>query len=100
MKPFVRVNCAMSADGKLAGEERKQIRISSEEDIKRVKELRRSYNAILVGVGTVIADDPHLTIKNADYDENPIRIILDPTGRIPDSARVLDGKAPTIIVTN
>lgn len=100
MKPFVRVNCAMSADGKLAGEERKQIRISSDEDIKRVKELRRSYNAILVGVGTVIADDPHLTIKNADYEENPVRIILDSNGRTPDSARVLDGKAPTLVITN
>ena len=100
MKPFVRVNCAMSADGKLAGEERKQIRISSDEDIKRVKELRRNYNAILVGVGTVIADDPHLTIKNADYEENPVRIILDSNGRTPDSARVLDGKAPTLVITN
>ena len=100
MRPFGRVNCAMSADGKLAGEERKQIRISSDEDIKRVKELRRSYNAILVGVGTVIADDPHLTIKNADYDENPVRIVLDSNGRTPDSARVLDGKAPTLVITN
>ena len=100
MRPFVRVNCAMSADGKLAGEERKQIRISSDEDIKRVKELRRSYNAILVGVGTVIADDPHLTIKNASYEENPVRIVLDSHGRIPPEARVLDDRAPTIIVTN
>ena len=99
MRPFIRVNCAMSADGKLAGEERKQIRISSDEDIKRVKALRKSYSAILVGVGTIIADDPHLTIKNANYEENPIRIILDTNGRIPDSARVLDGKAPTVIVT-
>ena len=100
MRPFVRVNCAMSADGKLAGEERKQIRISSDEDIKRVKELRRSYNAILVGVGTVIADDPHLTVKNATYEENPVRIVLDSHGRIPPEARVLDDRAPTIIVTN
>ena len=58
MRPFILVNCAMSADGKLAGAERKQIRISSDEDITRVKNLRRKYNAILVGVGTVIADDP------------------------------------------
>ena len=89
----------MSADGKLAGAERKQIRISSDEDITRVKNLRRKYNAILVGVGTVIADDPHLTVKNATYDENPIRIILDTNGRTPDSARVLDDKAPTVVIT-
>lgn len=90
----------MSADGKLAGAERKQIRISSEEDITRVKGLRKKYDAILVGVGTVIADDPHLTIKNATYEENPVRIVLDTHGRIPENARVLDDRAPTIIVTN
>ena len=100
MKPFVLVNCAMSADGKLAGPERKQVRISSEEDMVRVKNLRKRYDAILVGVGTVIADDPHLTIKNASYEENPVRIVLDSHGRIPPEARVLDDRAPTIIVTN
>lgn len=89
----------MSADGKLAGAERKQIRISSDEDITRVKNLRKKYNAILVGVGTVIADDPHLTIKNATFEENPVRVILDSNGRIPESARVLDDRAQTIIVT-
>ena len=100
MKPFVLVNCAMSADGKLAGPERKQVRISSEEDMVRVKNLRKRYDAILVGVGTVIADDPHLTIKNASYEENPVRIVLDSHGRIPPEARDLDDRAPTIIVTN
>ncbi|MBQ4369083.1 MAG: 2,5-diamino-6-(ribosylamino)-4(3H)-pyrimidinone 5'-phosphate reductase [Candidatus Methanomethylophilus sp.] len=100
MKPFVLVNCAMSADGKLAGPERKQVRISSEEDMARVKNLRKRYDAILVGVGTVIADDPHLTVKNATYEENPVRIVLDSHGRIPPEARVLDDRAPTIIVTN
>ncbi len=89
----------MSADGKLAGSERKQVRISSDEDISRVKNLRRKYNSILVGVGTVIADDPHLTVKNATYDENPIRIVLDTNGRTPDSARVLDDRAPTVVIT-
>ena len=100
MKPFVLVNCAMSADGKLAGPERKQVRISSEEDMVRVKNLRKRYDAILVGVGTVIADNPHLTIKNATYEENPVRIVLDSHGRIPSDARVLDDRAPTVIVTN
>ena len=100
MKPFVLVNCAMSADGKLAGPERKQVRISSEEDMVRVKNLRKRYDAILVGVGTVIADNPHLTIKNATYEENPVRIVLDSHGRIPSDARVLDDRAPTVIVTD
>jgi len=99
MRPYVHVNCAMSADGKLAGVERKQILISSEEDKARVKDLRQEYDAILVGVGTVIADDPHLTVKGLTYDTNPVRIVLDPDGRTPDDALVLDDRAPTIIVT-
>ncbi len=89
----------MSADGKIAGEDRKQVTISSMEDKERVKQLRRDFDAILVGIGTVIADDPHLTVKDLDYDTNPIRIVLDPNGSTPDSALVLDQRAPTIIVT-
>ena len=99
MRPFIHVNCAMSADGKIAGEERKQIRISSDEDIARVKAMRKEYDAILVGVGTVIADDPHLTFKGGDYDTNPVRIVIDPHCRIPRDARVLDDMAPTVVIT-
>lgn len=99
MRPFIHVNCAMSADGKIAGEDRTQVRISSDEDKTRVKTLRKKYDAILVGVGTVIADDPHLTIKDGDYDTNPIRIVLDPHGRTPEDAQALDERAPTVMVT-
>lgn len=99
MRPFVHVNCAMSADGKIAGCDRTQVSISSKEDKARAKELRRQYDAILVGVGTVIADDPHLTLKDLDYDTNPVRIVLDPHGRTPDEALVLDERAPTVMVT-
>ena len=63
MRPRVTVNCAMTADGKLASRTRKQLRISSREDMERVKSLRASSDAILVGVGTILADDPHLTVK-------------------------------------
>ena len=100
MRPFIHVNCAMSADGKIAGVNRKQVRISSDEDKQRVKNLRRQYDAILVGIGTVLADDPHLTVKGLDYDENPVRIIIDPRGRTPNEALVLNGAAPTIILTD
>ena len=100
MRPFIHVNCAMSADGKIAGSNRKQVRISSEEDKQRVKNLRRQYDAILVGVGTVLADDPHLTVKGAAYEENPIRIVIDPHGRTPHEAIVVNDAAPTIILTD
>lgn len=99
MRPQVLVNCAMSPDGKIATKERRQVRISSEEDMIRVRELRASCDAILVGVGTVLADDPHLTIKGNDRDRNPLRVVLDPRGRTPHEAKVLDAQARTLIVT-
>lgn len=99
MRPFVHVNCAMSADGKIAGIERRQVTISSKEDKERVKDLRRRYDAILVGVGTVLSDDPHLTVKGRTHDENQIRIVIDPHGRTPADSQVVDDRARTIIVT-
>lgn len=99
MRPYVTVNCAMTADGKLAGRRRKQVNISSPEDLARVKELRKSCDAILVGIGTVLSDDPHLTVKGSLEGENPARVVLDSMGRTPDDARVLDGMARTIIAT-
>ncbi len=89
----------MSADGKIAGDDRTQVRISSDEDKTRVKGLRKQYDSILVGVGTVLADDPHLTLKDRDYDTNPVRIVLDPHGKTPDNAQVLNDRAPTVMVT-
>ena len=100
MRPFIHVNCAMSADGKIAGSDRKQVRISSDEDIARAKDLRRRYDAVLVGVGTVIADDPHLTVRGASFDGNPLRIVIDPNGRTPKGAQIVDGRAPTLIFTD
>jgi 2,5-diamino-6-(ribosylamino)-4(3H)-pyrimidinone 5'-phosphate reductase len=90
----------MSADGKIAGDDRKQVRISSDEDMVRSKALRKQYQAILVGIGTVIADDPHLTIKGASFAENPIRVVVDPHGRTPDNAAIADERAETLILTD
>ena len=97
MRPFIHINCAMSADGKIAGSERKQVRISPQEDKDRVKSLRRTYDAILVGVGTIVSDDPHLTVKGRTYEENQVRIVIDPKCRIPRDALVLDDRARTVI---
>jgi 2,5-diamino-6-(ribosylamino)-4(3H)-pyrimidinone 5'-phosphate reductase len=99
MRPHIIVNCAMTADGKIAGISRRQVRISSPEDMERVKALRAGSDAILVGVGTVLADDPHLTVKSLPPDKNPLRIVLDSQGRTPNHAKVLAGGAPTLIAT-
>lgn len=99
MRPFVTVNCAMTADGKIASVLRRQMRISSPEDLIRVKEMRKNSDAILVGIGTVLSDDPHLTVKGLMPEENPLRIVIDGRGRLPETSRVLDDLAETLIVT-
>ncbi len=58
------VNAAMSADGKLSSRRREQISISGESDFDRVDRLRADRDAVVVGVGTVLADDPRLTVKD------------------------------------
>ena len=96
------VNCAMSADGKIALRSRKQTQISNEPDKRRVHRLRNSADAILVGVETILSDNPKLTVnpKYVKSPRNPVRIVLDSRGRTPTHALVLDGRARTIIVTN
>ncbi len=100
MKPKIMVNCAMSADGKIALPDRTEVKISGEEDFKRVHELRNSVDAILVGIGTVLADDPKLTVKEKYVQEpkQPLKIILDSKGRTPEGAQLFD-KGEYIIVT-
>ncbi len=96
------INCAMSADGKIALKSRRQTAISGDEDLRRVHMLRNSCDAILVGVETVLSDDPKLTVKEkyVRKPRNPVRIVLDSRGRTPIGAQVLNGAAKTVIVTN
>jgi 2,5-diamino-6-(ribosylamino)-4(3H)-pyrimidinone 5'-phosphate reductase len=99
MPPLVTVNCAMSADGKIALSSRRQTRISSEEDIARVHRLRNRSDAILVGIGTVLADDPSLLVKEkyVKRSRRPLRIVLDSNGRTPLNANVISPGTPTLI---
>jgi diaminohydroxyphosphoribosylaminopyrimidine deaminase/5-amino-6-(5-phosphoribosylamino)uracil reductase len=64
---------------------------------QRVQKLRAAHDAILVGVNTIIADNPRLTVRSAR--KQPTRIILDPSGRTPKSAQIFKELGQTIIVT-
>ena len=100
-RPYVVINCAMSADGKIAAPSGKQMRISCDEDIKRMYELRNECDAVLVGINTVLYDDPKLTIKKK-YVKNPkqpIRIVLDTNCKTPIDSLVVNNLAKTLIIS-
>jgi len=100
-RPYIVINFAMSSDGKIASPSGKQFRISCDEDIKRMYELRNRSDAVLVGINTVLSDNPKLTVKEK-YVKNPkqpIRIVLDTNCRIPVDFLLLDDKAKSIIVS-
>ena len=97
-RPFVALKYAMTLDGKIATGTGDSKWITGEEARTQAHFLRSIYDAILVGKGTVLADDPSLTCRLVEG-KNPIRIVLDAKLEIPINAKVLsDGEAETIIV--
>lgn len=100
-RPLVLVNCAMSADGKIALPGKQQLEISSEEDMLRVHRMRAASDAILVGVGTVLCDDPKLHVSPARVPDppSPLKVVLDAMGRTPPEARFITSPGPSLVAT-
>lgn len=93
------VNAAMSADGKIALRGGAPLKLSDEADHQRVHRLRAQCDAILVGIGTVLADDPRLTARTSPPTlRQPLRVVLDSRAQTPPQAQVLDGSAKTLIL--
>jgi 2,5-diamino-6-(ribosylamino)-4(3H)-pyrimidinone 5'-phosphate reductase len=100
----------MSADGKISTKKRKQVKISGKSDFDRVDALRASADAVMVGIGTVLADDPSLTVKSEERrkrrvaegkDENPARVVVDSKARISLAADVFKkGVGKRIVVVS
>ncbi|MDS0257775.1 dihydrofolate reductase family protein [Thermoplasmatales archaeon AK] len=100
--PTITINVAQSLNGYIAGPSGRRVIISDEDDRKRVHRLRSEVDAVVVGVNTIINDDPSLTVDPGYFPsaKDPIRVVLDRNLRIPETARVLnDGKA-TLIFTS
>ena len=103
--PFVLWKAAMTLDGKIATRTGDSRWVTGEKARRHVHRLRAEADAVLVGVGTVIADDPLLTVRDAgtrrrgDAERQPIRVVVDSEGRTPVGSKVLSSEAPTVIIT-
>ncbi|MBP2644812.1 MAG: ribD [Firmicutes bacterium] len=96
--PFGVLKTATTLDGKIATQSGHSKWITGENARQGVHELRDTYDAILVGIGTVLADNPALTTRLPQGGKNPTRVIVDSFARTPLNAQVMcDGLAPTLI---
>lgn len=97
--PYVMLKMAQTIDGKFATDSKHSKWITDEHARKDVHQLRQNYQAILVGINTVLEDNPLLTVRLSNVNKQPIRIILDSHGKIPLSSNVLNQDAKTIVFT-
>lgn len=93
----VTLSYAQTLDGRIATAGGSSQWISGHESLRYTHVLRARHDAIMVGVGTVLRDDPQLTVRLVDG-ENPLRVIVDSTLRTPPQARVLSAGGPGAVV--
>jgi 2,5-diamino-6-(ribosylamino)-4(3H)-pyrimidinone 5'-phosphate reductase len=99
VRPVVTLVGAMSLDGKIASRTGDS-QISSLSDLRALHRLRSKNDAVMIGVGTLLQDNPRLTVRCAKG-KNPIRIIVDGSARTPPNSRIfLDGGPVIVAVTN
>ncbi len=96
-RPFIALKSAMTRDGFISYGNMKAKRICGKEEFAFAQDLRKKFDAVLVGVNTVIMDNPRLTYRK-DPRFNPVRIVLDSKGRTPLNSRIFSQGDETIIV--
>lgn len=95
---LVIAQAGQSLDGRIATASGHSHYVTGARDIQRLHRLRALVDAVIVGAGTIAADDPRLTVREAEGD-NPVRVVIDPNGRLDRSRRVFrDGAAPTMVI--
>jgi riboflavin-specific deaminase-like protein len=98
-RPYYHINFAMTVDGRMAKPDGSRLRISSPKDMRRVHILRQELGAILVGVNTILMDDPKLTVKDEHVPSpRPLtKIVLDTVGKVPLNASFLKTPGRSLI---
>ena len=99
-RPQVVWKVAATLDGRVAAADGSSRWITGEPARAAVHRLRATCDAVVVGSGTAVTDDPQLTVRDADGRDaarQPLRVVVDRRGRLPQDARVLDGAAPTLV---
>ena len=101
MKPYVILNGAMTLDGKISTKTGNS-EISGPEDLLRVHQIRKDVDAIMVGIGTILTDNPRLTSYrvSSNKEDNPIRIVVDNKARTPLNYKIFNDEAKTIIAVS
>jgi riboflavin-specific deaminase-like protein len=97
-RPFVALKYAQTLDGRIATSTGDSKWISGEAERRMSHALRAACDSVLVGVGTVVCDDPELTVRMVSG-ASPMRIVLDSTLRVPRAAKILGPGAPTTVIT-
>jgi riboflavin-specific deaminase-like protein len=98
-RPWVTVHYAQTLDGRIATRTGNSQWVSGEESLQLAHRLRAEHDAVLVGVGTVLEDNPKLTVRHVPG-RNPVRVVLDSSLKLPiESALLTDGAATTIVIT-
>lgn len=97
-RPYVLLKVAMSLDGRITWPGKKSGRFTSKESLRRVHQLRSKVDAILVGINTVLADDPRLNVRGIKGARQPMRIILDTQGHMPNTCRMLRARGGPILI--
>lgn len=98
--PLLSLKLALTLDGKLAAADGSSRWITGEDTRREVHRRRLEADAVMVGAGTVIADDPELTVRAVPAPRQPARVIVDAVGRVDPSARALRGRGAILATTD
>jgi diaminohydroxyphosphoribosylaminopyrimidine deaminase/5-amino-6-(5-phosphoribosylamino)uracil reductase len=97
-RPLTVAHLGQSLDGQIATASGDSYYVTGPDNVRHLHRLRALAAAVIVGAGTVERDDPQLTVRHVEG-TNPVRVVLDPRGRLPADRKIFqDGAAPTLVV--